>query len=370
MVVMKEYNKLFLMFIMFFFGIPSTVFAVQYSKIHFFTLVGGYSCNVDSLAALNSGGSFGNSMTAEEVSAGCVFPGDAYCISESMAQGSYICGSWPDNFEGAVTGSANLVGVDLNVVSDSANAAYNTWFDGTGNPTCPTGSHLGSISSGYIKKENTGVVAGTADVSLAYYKRAVCTTDGSPAGTLAPISELFSGSGSGSGSGTSTDMTATNSLLTEIRDNTVGGGSGGTPVDLTPVTTGLSNVQGQVSDVGTKIDGLSSKLDGVYTGGDGSGKSPATIDKTTKETEFLDNAETEFTGFQTSVKGTALYNSIGTFFNGVPSGGSSVFSVNAGQFGNHTIDLAEFSSVWNVIKALVLIVCSYVAIKIIFLGRS
>lgn len=381
-----RYLKSFLLFLLIFFSLKSVSFAIVYQDIWLFNMQDGIGCDPILLQS--------EMQTCFEdntcIPAGCT-PSDWVCNSSLAGTFLVTCGTIPGNFQGAVAGSAVLVDQSLNGITAVKDAAFESWYNATGTPVCPDGSGPGGVSAGYLESESTGSVPGTANVTLAFYKRVHCSANGVTSTGLKPIDELFVG---GAGGGGSTDMTATNTaigetntlitagntesaaqttLLTGIKGaieaqgpNSAGGG-GTVNVDVTGVETRLDATNTGITDVGLKLDGISTKLDGVYVGGVGSGSAD---DKTVKESSFLSSSLTDFGSFQTSVKSTPFYNSIGTFFNGVPSGGTSVFSVSAGSLGQHSIDLSTYGNVWNIIKALVLIACSYVSIKIIFLGRA
>jgi len=369
---MKGFSKVFFITILFIFIMCRSSIAFVYQNIWLFDMVDDVASKpVSLLAAQQQCG-----VIAGCIPDGCVMS-DFVCDSPLAGTFLLTCGAIPGNFEGAVAGSVVLLGQSLNGLTAVKDAAFEAWYNATGTPACPDGSGPGGVSAGYLDHETTGSTPGTANVTLGFYKRVHCSADGVSSTGLKPIDELFVG---GVGGGGATDMTATNTKLdtiaagvagvtaaVEAQGPNTGGGGGTVTVDMTGVETRLDTANTGITAVGTKLDGISTKLDGVYTGGVGSG-SPA--DKTAKETAFLSSSATDFSSFQTSIKSTPLYNSIGTFFNGVPSGGTSVFSVNGGRFGNHTLDLADYDAVWNIIKALVLIACSYVSIKIIFLGRA
>ncbi len=319
-----------------------------------------------------------------ELALGCNTLGDAYCEGDSFKLTPMWC---PDTVSatnpaftfvhvGATPNQVTIVNVPLGTENDVARTTFETWAASNPAPDCPSPYLRGASGDGYMFTTSLAADGVNSDLHLHMYKRSDCSMAGD-ASTFQPI-PVISGGGGGGGA---TDMTATNTKLDTIAagvvavkdaviaqgPNTGGGGGGTVTVDMTGVETRLDTVNTGITTVGTKLDGISTKLDGVYTGGVGTG-SPA--DKTAKETAFFSSSLTNFSSFQTSIKATPFYNSIGTFFNGVPSGGTSVFSVNGGRFGNHTLDLADYGTVWNIIKALVLISCSYVSIKIIFLGRA
>lgn len=74
-----------------------------------------------------------------------------------------------------------------------------------------------------------------------------------------------------------------------------------------------------------------------------------------------------FQTFVETVKSSALFSMAGGFAAGIPSGGESTYSFSGGRYGEHTFDFSRFSSVFTMIRALYLIMCSWVAIKIVTL---
>lgn len=77
-----------------------------------------------------------------------------------------------------------------------------------------------------------------------------------------------------------------------------------------------------------------------------------------------------FQSFFDRMKTTAVFSLPNQFATGIPSGGQSTMSFNGGRFGNQTFDFATFSGLFIVVKSLFLIVCSWVALKIISKGGA
>lgn len=358
-------------FIVFFmFLIPSLSLSYSYS-----TIIG----NIDGCSYPLSG-----YMSSAEQALGCTITGTPTCELEFLLITPVTC---PDVFTpdpslifsnvGNTVGTIVLNSVPLGTEGTAARDAFLTWNTTSLVPNCPTPYVRGATGEGYAFTSTMSPTnPSLSDLNITVWKRSDCSPTGAST-TLTPIPSL--------GGGGSTDMTATNNLLTQIQSNTSGlvspgaidvnivsgGGGGGGSTDMTATNNLIAATNTGIAGVGSSIDAMSAKFDGVYTGGDGSGQPVPVIDKTGKETAFLDSSLIGYNDFQASVKSTPLYNSLGTFFNGVPSvGGISTFTVSAGRLGSHSIDLSSYGTVWNIIKALVLIVCSYVSVKIIFLGRS
>lgn len=365
----KDYLKTMVFFMALMISVNA--YSMAYQEVWFFDMVNGNICTPEGLAA-------GYVTGGEVVPPGCVVTSET-CTNDLMGTSVIDCGlNVPGEYEGAVVGGTTIPDMSLNGLKDAENAAYDAWYASTGVATCEPGTSPAGVSTGYVVYEGTGVSPGTGNANLGFYKRVHCVANGASSTGLQPIDTLFVGGGGGGGS---VDLTTTNTAIGET-NRLIGEGN----AESVKQTTALQGIKTAIEQQGPNTAGgtggtvnvdmtatndlltsINSKMDGVYTG---AGPVTGAVDTSLRESNFLNNAKNEFTGFQTSVKGTALYNSIGTFFNGLPAGGASVFSVHTGRLGNHSIDLADYSTVWNIIKALILIMCSYVSIKIIFLGRA
>jgi hypothetical protein len=78
---------------------------------------------------------------------------------------------------------------------------------------------------------------------------------------------------------------------------------------------------------------------------------------------------TRFNDFTNSLKQTSLWSLPSSMTTDFPSGGDPVISFNAGVYGSHSYSFASWgSALYNVIKGIVLVICSWVAIKIVTKG--
>lgn len=360
---MKGVYKTIAIFL-FLFCITSSAWAVQWEEVWFFDMVNGFPCTVENA---NSG-----RTDASALPEGCSISGPGVCIDENMGSVTVVCGEWPSEFEGSVTGSVSLVNVSLNGIRAAANAAYNTWFESTGNPSCPEGSSSGEISTGYIKQELTGDTPGTVNLKLAMYKRANCTANGATGTALRPINDLFVGAGSGGGS---TDMTATNVLLTSIQTNTAGlvspgginvnvvSGGGGSYTNMTP-TNDL------ISTGNTSLAGIKDALTGESTlpaVGDPPVVEPYKNISLLDRLPLSDDYKAEFNSFKTDMQATDLYSLMNSFFHPNQGGGSALYSFNAGQFGNHSYDFSSWGGVMSLLRGLTLVAFAATSMRVIFL---
>ncbi len=82
------------------------------------------------------------------------------------------------------------------------------------------------------------------------------------------------------------------------------------------------------------------------------------------------NFATRWTAFKTAIAASPVFQ-LPTGIGSVPSGGSSVISFNAGVFGSHSVDFSTWpSSVFSILSGLVMVACSFVAIKIVTLKHA
>lgn len=76
-----------------------------------------------------------------------------------------------------------------------------------------------------------------------------------------------------------------------------------------------------------------------------------------------------FTSFTNTIKGTSLWSVPNALSAGFPAGGNPVISFNGGVYGQHSYDFSTWGSgIFNVIKGIVLVICSWVAIRIVTKG--
>lgn len=82
------------------------------------------------------------------------------------------------------------------------------------------------------------------------------------------------------------------------------------------------------------------------------------------------NVGSRFKSFFDQMKTTAVFSLPNQFSSSIPQGGTSTMSFNGGRFGNQTFDFSTFSGLFVVVKSLFLVVCSWVALKIITKGGA
>jgi hypothetical protein len=77
-----------------------------------------------------------------------------------------------------------------------------------------------------------------------------------------------------------------------------------------------------------------------------------------------------FTQFLNNVKSSGLFSFSNDFFNSLPGGGSSVYEIEAGQYGHHTIDLsATLSTGLAVLKTILLVCFGFLSIRAVIMKR-
>lgn len=77
-----------------------------------------------------------------------------------------------------------------------------------------------------------------------------------------------------------------------------------------------------------------------------------------------------FTSFLSNVKSTGLFSFSSSFFNSLPGGGSPIYTVEAGTYGTHTIDLSEtMSTGLTVLKTVLLLLFGFLSIRVVILKR-
>ena len=77
-----------------------------------------------------------------------------------------------------------------------------------------------------------------------------------------------------------------------------------------------------------------------------------------------------FTTFLSNVKSTGLFSFSSSFFNSLPGGGSPIYTIEAGTYGTHTIDLSEtMGTGLAVLKTVLLLLFAFLSIRVVILKR-
>lgn len=133
-----------------------------------------------------------------------------------------------------------------------------------------------------------------------------------------------------------------------------------------PNTTNGSTGTGSTtaSTTGTSSNPTVVTTAGTYTGGDASAwidYHPGTLDMSRFSTRFI--------AFMTQVQSAPIFSMVRSFFGSVPTGGSSIIEFNAGIYGQHSYDFASWGPLLTVLRGLILIIFSFLAIRVVVLKR-
>lgn len=107
---------------------------------------------------------------------------------------------------------------------------------------------------------------------------------------------------------------------------------------------------------------------GEYTGGTFDSSVNDSI-KYVPSTEHTKDFSNTLNNFKISMMNTGMGSMLNTFAGGIPSyAGSSAVTFTTVRLGTHTFDFAAYSSIWAWLGAIIMVVTSYVCIKIIILN--
>ena len=290
--------------------------------------------------------------------------------------GSCCTQNWVNNknvLEDSIISAGTITGVAQGQEREAAEAYCTQFFNATPYVDHSSGGYVRTDGlTGYVYTSGMGQGVNTAIVNANCWKRG-----GYARGSGVVTMESLGGSMGGSGGLTQSQaqdaftaalgakelsstelkakMDAAFDRAHELGYFPAGGGSGGG--SLTP----------------ENFPGLKpSDIAGTYSGGDGSGLTAYSNTKTASDyssswTEITD----AFSTFKTSAKGTALYSTIGGFFDSgnfpAPSGVPSV-TMNTGSFGNHTFDFDSFGTAFLILKGVILVSFAYAAFRVLMLG--
>lgn len=77
-----------------------------------------------------------------------------------------------------------------------------------------------------------------------------------------------------------------------------------------------------------------------------------------------------FTSFLNNVKSTGLFSFSSSYFNSLPGGGSPIYTVEAGTYGTHVVDLSEtMGTGLAVLKTVLLLLFGFLSIRVVILKR-
>lgn len=292
--------------------------------------------------------------------------------------------------QGILVAEQTVSGVTMGGESDAAAAAVASWKENSNNPypSPPSGMTTTSQATAYVY--SYGLSTGnnnTSDVKVIMWKQAGFSSTS----TVVPLDGLVGNNGTsgltqsqtttavqnGTGNAlSSAGLTGTgvqNAISAGIHDAKVngdlpsGGGGGGIPTDSNghvPVDWNNNNSL-KASDV--------QGLNGSYTGGDASGHSAYSSSLTTSSfSSTWSEIGSSFGDFKTNIQGTALYGMIGSFFDpaNIGSGSAPDMSIETTYYGNHTFNLSSYSSVFLVLRSVVLIIFAYASFRVVMRGGA
>ena len=135
-------------------------------------------------------------------------------------------------------------------------------------------------------------------------------------------------------------------------------------VDANPLDTGLAaelaKAQAeQIQQEAEEIEETQDTFDSISDNPFSEAYNPGTFDIPVRFTSFLNN-----------VKSSGLFSFSSGFFNSLPAGGSPVYTIDAGQYGTHTVDLSEtLGTGLAVLKTVLLLLFGFLSIRVVILKR-
>jgi hypothetical protein len=136
------------------------------------------------------------------------------------------------------------------------------------------------------------------------------------------------------------------------------------------VKTSVDAAKTSVDAAKTSVDGVKASVDainakipsGSYTGGSGSGHGAYSAPSSTP-------FATSWGTFKTNMQGTAMFGLASGFFTAVPSSGQAgEYVINGGAtFGSHAFQFSWLTAAFVVLRSIVIVACSYVAVRIVVL---
>lgn len=321
---------------------------------------------------------------------------------------TFCCDDAIENYEHDNHEIIVVAGVPFGQEKDAAKLAFDA-FVASPSTACASGFTQAGFMAGYAFDSELSSSGNLVDLYLSSWKQTLCSKSGS--GNIIPVSQLPGGSGSGGGltqaetaaavttgvSALDTQMQtlnskidSTNQLLTSIDSKTSSGGSG--------VDYGL--MSGSITS-GVNSSVLSSKLDQIITNtasgsgltqpeatqavkdgldsavgitSDSLGMSPYTKPGAYTNPEFSSFGSFDFGSrintFVAEVKTTPLVSNFTlTGLADVPVSGVSTLPLSLGTFGNVNFDFSTYAGTYNYIKGFLLLLSSYLAVRIIILKR-
>lgn len=384
----KNVIKFSFFFVVFFICLSSSVYAAVFDKIVLRVNYSDSSCPKDSPPTTTTPIALGILDT------GCSdAPATLVAFSNCVAVYSLACNV--AIYDDVAYSLQTVTGVPFGQETTAAQTTFENFVSSVQSKTCGDGYVADGYLAGYVYETKTDVTTGSVNVDVSMWKRTVCSTLGN--GTLTPIGSLSGGSSGG----TSIDYAQMQTAVQGALDNSTA---------LADIATGTDGISSGVSGLGTQLTGLDSLLTsidskiGSGTGltqaetqaavaggvGDALGTSPGGIALTPgtppsiptvyeKKSAYLiseidDLMSLDFTArfnqFITDMKATPLFSKVLSLSDLADvSGGASVLQVSFGSFGDVNFDLANYAGTYNYIKGFLLLLGSYLMIRIIVLKR-
>ncbi|MBT9168235.1 MAG: hypothetical protein DDT19_01580 [Syntrophomonadaceae bacterium] len=292
----------------------------------------------------------------------------------------YCCTEAIEHYNDFVRRVVVLTGVPFGQDYEAASLALNNFVAETATKQCAPGYQRVGFSAGVVY-DFEQVTSDSVDVFASLWNRILCSKSGQ--GEMIPIGNI----GAGGAGGYDVTYRAVGDAL---RDSGVPGsvanienlllpGSGGALDDVSALLTEIrdkpAGVGGglSVSDTALAVDrGLRSALQG--SGGVVTVTPSFPVDQpayTSLRLPLSDtiNFQERFSTFFNDMKATPLFSSFGLSPLGDISGGSSIYVFSAGQYGDVSFDLSDYDVVFAVVKGFVLLLGSFLTVRIVILKR-
>lgn len=281
-------------------------------------------------------------------------------------------------YEKSLLDSALITGVSMGGEKQAAEGYCTDLFT---NPIYP----YPDPDTGYIRTDGLAGYAYDAtmsgssntevDVNVVCWKRGGYTKSG---GNVVPLENINTGGGGTSidyaqfktsVQGAINDATGVSdikALLTDIKTNTEGGSGGGLTADQV-----RSAVAGGVGDAVGTASGSVSGFSGVTPSINPLSSYNAPTPYTNNRLPLLENINftQRISDFYTDMKNAPLFSALSLTPLSSVGAGTSSMAVSFGSFGSVNFDLANYAGTYNYIKGFLLLLGSYVALRVIILRR-
>ncbi len=165
-----------------------------------------------------------------------------------------------------------------------------------------------------------------------------------------------------------------NNQIGALNDIAAGVGAFGSQISdslSSGLSDGLSDVSSSIGDLATNIDGVRTSVDAMHAtmqdAFDGQFTAPEDPQPYDVGQEFDFVSRTN--DFIDQMKSTGLFSLPGQITQNIPTGGDSVMTIEAGQYGTHDFNFADWGNALVVLRTVCLIVFSWIGIRIVTLKR-